>query len=205
MGVWLTGYTEAKVNGKWRNIDFYQYDSKGKLHLIPAIEGQSFVKYAFEWDCKMDDLMGTPDDPSEVVRKECSTKDGVLLGPSEAAGFCCWYVVEGKWFDKANLEIPESCGFFKRDALSWHLGNPDENSLNVDDMLSVEEYQELSPEIKKAYQYYEYTDPSGSRQIMRRFKEAVLARIRAYNDHIKWDDKEKEIDCSDVRVLILQS
>ena len=28
-------------------------------------------------------------------------------------------------------------------------------------MLSVEEYQALDAEAKKAYQYYEYTDPSG--------------------------------------------
>ena len=104
-----------------------------------------------------------------------------------------------------NLALPESCGFFSRNALSWYLSNPEENRLDTDDMLSVEEYRELSEEEKKAYQYFEYTEPYGSRQILRSFMEAVLARVRAYNDNISWDMRENAIDLSDVRVLILHS
>ena len=88
-------------------------------------------------------------------------------------------------------------------------GNSENNKgldrLDTDDMLSVEEYRELSEVEKKAYQYYEYTDPYGSRQILRSFKESVLARVRAYNDNISWEMRENAIDLSDVRVLILHS
>ena len=70
---------------------------------------------------------------------------------------------------------------------------------------SADRYRELSEEEKKAYQYFEYTDPYGSRQILRSFKEAVLARVRAYNDNISWEMRENAIDLSDVRVLILHS
>ena len=48
MSVDITGYTEALINGEWHCIDFYQYDSKGKLHLIPSIQGRSLVSYALE-------------------------------------------------------------------------------------------------------------------------------------------------------------
>lgn len=205
MSVDITGYTEALINGEWHCIDFYQYDSKGKLHLIPSIQGRSLVSYALEEECKMDYINRPPDTVSDAVRRECSTETGVLLGPTEGEGLCSWSVVPGKWFLKANLALPESCGFFTRDALSWYLSNPEENRLDTDDMLSVEEYRELSEEEKKAYQYYEYTDPYGSRQILRSFKEAVLARVRAYNDNISWEMRENTIDLSDVRVLILHS
>ena len=41
MSVWVIGYTEAKINGKWHCIDFYQYGTDGTLHHVPCIEGQS--------------------------------------------------------------------------------------------------------------------------------------------------------------------
>ena len=35
------GYTEAKIDGRWYCIDFYQYDMDGRIHHIPCIQGQS--------------------------------------------------------------------------------------------------------------------------------------------------------------------
>ena len=51
MSVWLDGYTEAKVNGQWQCIDFFQQDVKGRLRIVPCVTGQSLVKQALEWDC----------------------------------------------------------------------------------------------------------------------------------------------------------
>ncbi len=41
MSISVTGYTEAKIEGKWCCIDFFQYDMNGHVHHIPCIEGQS--------------------------------------------------------------------------------------------------------------------------------------------------------------------
>ena len=72
-------------------------------------------------------------------------------------------------------------------------------------MLSIEDYQALEPEVKKAYQYFEYTDPSGTRQIMREFKQAVLERVWTFNRNLSWESHVKEITLSDVRIVIIVS
>ena len=54
MSISVTGYTEAKIEGKWYCIDFFQYDMNGHVHHIPCIEGQSIVHTALQWDCDMD-------------------------------------------------------------------------------------------------------------------------------------------------------
>ena len=48
MGIYVTGYTEARVDGKWVCIDFWQPDENGKYHHVPCIEGQSMVAQALE-------------------------------------------------------------------------------------------------------------------------------------------------------------
>ena len=203
MGVYVTGYTEAKVNGKWYCIDFYQYDSRGKLSIIPCITGQSFVFQAVEWDCDADRVMGAPTDVSDRVREKCSNDKGILYG-TEDLNWCSWYIVDGSWFEKANLSMPEYCGFFPRQGVSHYLSNPDENELNMEEMLSIEEYQNLEAEIKKAYQYFEYTSSWSSRQILRDLKDDVLSRIVANNRARDWRKNDIEITLSDVRVVLLR-
>ena len=203
MSVWITGYTEAKVDGEWHCIDFHQYDFRGKLHHIPCITGQSMVRQALEWDCDMQRIMGAPAELSEEVRRERTSDEGVLYGTGKLSWFS-WNVIEGSWFAKANLDLPEFCGFFPRQDVCRYLSNPDENDLDTEEMLSVAEYQSLDPEVKKAYQYFEYTEIGGSRQILRDLKRAVLDRVRAYNRSLSWEDRDKDITLADVRVLITE-
>ncbi len=201
MGVNVTGYTEARINGKWHCIDFHQYDSKGQLHLIPSIAGRSSVLGALEDECSMDRIFDAPEDLSEEVRRLITASDGTLYGSGEPY-WINWHIIEGKWFKKANLDFPEYCGFFTRQSISLFLGNPEENTLNPDEMLSAEEYQALDVEGKKAYQYFEYTEPYGNRAILRNFKQAVMDRIRAFNRYLCWQDCKKEITIDDVRILL---
>ncbi len=151
MSVWLEGYTEARVNGQWRCIDFFQQDIKGQLKIVPCVIGQSMVRQALEWDCDCNYVMGVPDGLSDAVRKECTDSNGVLAG-TETPRWGSWYVIDGKWFDKVDFSIPEYCGFFPRQDISRQLSNPDEDSLDEEHMLSVGDYQALDAEAKKAYQ-----------------------------------------------------
>lgn len=148
MSIWITGYTEARIKDKWRCIDFYQYDTSGQLHHIPCIEGQSLVREALEWNCKADDIMGPPDDLSDEVRRMCTSKEGVLFGIGDQRWYS-WRIVEGSWFAKANLSLPETCGFFPRQDVCNYLSNPDEIELDPNKVLSAEEYQALDAETKK--------------------------------------------------------
>ena len=204
MSIWLEGYTEAKVKGQWKCIDFYQEDVKGQLRIVPCITGQSFVKQALEWDCDWQYLMGPPDDLSDGVKKACTDDDGVLAG-TEDERWRSWYYIDANWFEKVDFSIPEYCGFFPRQELSRHLTRPDEDSLNEEHMISIEEYQMLDGEAKKAYQYYEYTPSHGNRHILQELHQAVSARVQAFNHGLPWEDKDSAINMRDVRVLILES
>ena len=113
-------------------------------------------------------------------------------------------MIDGNWFAKANLDLPEFCGFFPRQDVCRYLSNPDENELNSEAMLSAEEYRELDEEAKKAYQYFEYTEPFGSREILRRLKRNVMERVWAFNDSLLWGNRDQKISLSDVRVLTVE-
>jgi len=200
MSTHVIGYTEAKIDGKWYCIDFFQYDKTGHIHHQPCIEGQSMVASALDWDCEIDRI-AIPTDLSEQVRATCTGSNGKLFGESDPH-WNPWHMVKGSWFASVNLSQPEYCGFFPREDIANYLSDPS-NPLDENCMLPAEDYHELSEEERKAYQYYEYTAPYGNRQIMRDFKECVLARIKAWNNEIAYCDDHAEINLSDVRVLII--
>lgn len=151
----------------------------------------------------MQNLIGIPDGLSDEVRKECTGSDGVLYGTEEQR-WHFWYTIDGRWFDRVDFSIPESCGFLPRQEISRYQSNPDEYTIDEEKMISVEEYQKLDGEAKKAYQYYEYTNPAGNRAILQEFKQAVMDRITAYNRNLAWKDENLSISAQNVRVLILE-
>ena len=65
-------------------------------------------------------------------------------------------------------------------------------------------YQNLDGEAKKAYKYYEYSNPAGNHAIMQEFKQAVMDRITANNRNLSWKDENLSISAQNVRVLILE-
>ena len=201
MGRHVYGYTEARIDGKWYCIDFYQHDMEGNLHHIPCIEGQSMVYSALDWDCDVQRI-SPPDDLSELVRSACTGKDRKLFGDGDTYWFP-WHMVRGRWFTSVDLDQPEFCGFFPRQIVADYLSNPEDNEIDEDNMLSPGAYHALPEEERKAYQYYEYTPTWGNRAILRRFKQAVLDRISVWNDQIAWHSRNQKISLSDVRVLLI--
>ena len=100
--------------------------------------------------------------------------------------------------------MPEHCGFFPRQAIVNYLSNPTENDLDSEVMLSIEGYQALEAEVKKAYQYFEYTSEWSNRQVLRDLKDAVLSRLVAFNRSRNLQKHDKAISLSDVRVVLLR-
>ena len=195
MGIYVTGYTEAKIDGKWQCIDFWQPDKDGKLHHVPCITGQSMIAQALEWDCKAENV-GVPEDMSDQVRAMNTHEDGALIGTKQTDGRP-WYIIQGRWFEKADLEQPEFCGFFPRQDIAAHLANPDEMEINEENMVTAGEYRGMDEAEKKAYQYYEYTPLWGNRSILRRFKADVVSRMNAWNNRTM-----QELTLLDIRVLL---
>ena len=203
MGIRVTGYTEVRVEDRWVNIDFFIYDQHGSLKIVPCIDGASFTFDSLERDTSMYRFSGVPDDLSFAVKKECILPNGTLKGADNNFDYS-WFCIDGSWFQKVNLNMPERCGFFPRKAVADYLSNPDEHDLDMETMLSIENYQALEAEVKKAYQYFEYTSSWSSRQILRDLKDDVLSRIVAYNRARDWRKNDIEITLSDVRVVLLR-
>ena len=201
MSRYVSGYTEAKIDGKWYCIDFFQYDMTGQIQHIPCIEGQSTIYYTLRDDCNIEHI-SVPTDLSDQVRAACTGDEGRLIGEDETS-WNPWHMVKGSWFASVDLRQPEYCGFFPRQAVVDYLCNPGKNDINEDDMLFPEEYHELSDEEKKAYQYFEYTPAGGHRAILRDFKQAVTDRVSAWNEEIGWKKGNQRISLSDVRVLLI--
>ena len=203
MSTIITGYTEALVENRWVNIDFFIYDQRGELKIVPCIEGHSFAYDALAQNTSMYWLTTAPDDLSNAVKKASTLPDGTLIGADHDCDHM-WFCIDGSWFQKVNLNMPERCGFFPRKAVADYLSNPDEHDLDMETMLSIENYQALEAEVKKAYQYFEYTSSWSSRQILRDLKDDVLSRIVANNRARDWRKNDIEITLSDVRVVLLR-
>ena len=203
MSMIVTGYTEARVENRWVNIDFFVYDQHGKLKIVPCIEGHSFAYDALEQDTSMYWLSTAPDDLSDVVKKVSTTPDGTLIGTDDDYDHF-WFCIDGSWFQKINLNMPEHCGFFPRQAIVNYLSNPTENDLDSEVMLSIEGYQALEAEVKKAYQYFEYTSEWSGRQILRELKDAVQSRVVAFNRVRDFQKQDIAITLDDVRVVLLR-
>ena len=100
--------------------------------------------------------------------------------------------------------MPEHCGFFPRQAIVNYMSNPAENDLDMEVMLSIEGYQALEAEVKKAYHYFEYTSEWSGRQILRELKDAVQFRVVAFNRVRDFQKQDIAITLNDVRVVLLR-
>ena len=74
MSMMITGYTEARVEDRWVDIDFFVYDQHSELKIVPCIEGHSFAYDALEQGTSMYRLSTAPDDLSDAVKKEISER-----------------------------------------------------------------------------------------------------------------------------------
>ncbi len=203
MSTIITGYTEALVENRWVNIDFFIYDQRGELKIVPCIEGHSFAYDALAQNTSMYWLSTAPDDLSNAVKKASTLPDGTLIGADHDCDHM-WFCIDGTWFQKVNLNMPEHCGFFPRQAIVNYMSNPAENDLDMEVMLSIEGYQALEAEVKKAYQYFEYTSEWSGRQILRELKDAVQSRVVAFNRVRDFQKQDIAITLDDVRVVLLR-
>ena len=129
MSMMITGYTEARVEDRWVDIDFFVYDQHSELKIVPCIEGHSFAYDALEQGTSMYRLSTAPDDLSDAVKKVSASPDGTLIGADDDYDHF-WFCIDGSWFQKVNLNMPEHCGFFPRQAIVNYLSNPTENDLD---------------------------------------------------------------------------
>ena len=74
-------------------------------------------------------------------------------------------------------------------------------------MITPQDYRELTTEEKMGYQYYEWTESWGVRDVWRRLKEGVQQRINWFEDYCRhWDSNQhafvpEKVDWSNTRLV----
>lgn len=199
-------YTEAKIDGVWTNIDFWtRYppgrpnvgDNRGE-HIVPSLNGGSRLYSVLRdldicYPLKHEELSSTL---QQHIHK---------IDESEA-----WTLkaFPAAWLYAKNLDLPEYGGYLTRQSILNYESGLSHGELSDYDMLTPEEYRNLSPDEQSAYQYYEWTEKWGERDILKRIKENVQERMLAYDDYGRaWDSTQKkflpeQIDWPDVRVVV---
>lgn len=204
LGTYYELYTEATIDGKPVNLDFLQRPPGGEPQLVPLIEGKSAVGSALRWHG-----LGQPID-WENLSPELQEK----FPKKETSDPFSRYYFEyfpATWFDGKNLNLPEFSGFVLRQTIH-DFESGEVESISGEGFLSPDEYNELEPETRVAYRYYEWTEPWGIRDVMRRIETALNARVFAFNwstrfetDRLIWGDAPQEVSRDQIKVIVHMS
>lgn len=196
MGIYYELYAEAKVDGVWHSIDFYQRTASGKFGLIPIISGKSYLGGALRWE----GLGGriAYDELSEEIKANFKNYEDFPYWEF----FDFWEELGQRDFEKS-----EFVGFFPNDAIAaYEAGDVDAltAAANEGDYFSPIDFAKLTPEAQRGFRYFEWTEPYGYHDTLRRIKQGVLERLAAYKNEL-WLSVEgedpPELD-GPVRVLI---
>ena len=208
MSISVDVYTEAKIDGVWTNIDFWVHYPPGrpasesgiKEHIVPCLIGGSSVNNTLR---HLDVCTSIPYHELSDTLKSC------IPDPGDGDAWMLKTIPAG-WLYARNLDLPEFSGYLPRqNILNYESGVT--YDLDDSEMISPAEYRALSQDEQSAYQYYEWTERWGERDILRRIKAAVLERMASYDDFCRaWDREKKafvpqQIDWPDVRLVIYSS
>ena len=190
MSISVNIYTEAKINGEWTNIDLWtRYGDQ--WWMVTCLEGGSTV-------------YSTVRNHDEFHRIPTEELFHSLGRTDEPYGTC--YAMSASWLAAKDLELPEYSGYLPRQqVLDYTCGVLSE--LDTWEMITPAEYRKLTPDEQMGYQFYEWTESWGERDILRRIKRGVHDRINAFNDYCReWNSAERsfvpaKVEWTDVRVI----
>lgn len=187
MSISVNIYTEAKINGAWTNIDFWTKYG-GKEHLVTCVEGGRLVYSAIR--------------NTEEFRQVTAEEPGSPIRSREGN----FYALPASWLAAKDLELPEFSGYLPRQQVfDYTCGVISE--LDTWEMLSPAEYRKLTLEEQQGYQFYEWTESWGVRDVLRRIKRGVKDRMNAFNGYCReWDSASRDfvpakLEWTDVRVI----
>ena len=87
---------------------------------------------------------------------------------------------------KKNYELPECSGYYPIDQINMLLSGESDGYLPDEDYISPSDFRNLSEEAQKGYRYFEYTEPFGAYDTIRRIKRSVEERIYAFNEELRY-------------------
>lgn len=203
MSVYCAGYLEAKLDGKWRHIGYFQREKSGELKMVPIINGQSTILSLFR-DCSAWQPVTYKYIDQEMLLSYFSFSEEEKDKLDKVLEYATFYVCEGRDLRKYVDIKPACCGFFLKSDVYQLERDP--GVIEYPEYLSAQEYEALSEEAKKAYMYYEYMDPYGDDMKMKQLAARVSDCIDTFNDSCIWDKDDwnhnwPEISFEDCRIV----
>lgn len=184
MGTTYSLFTEAKVNGKWYCINETVIQLQPTEHpvVVPTLRTNARMSFAkADRELHEDGYSIKLDEVSESLRKTVVE----WLNPEYSSILAVPY---DKIASQVNATGKEHCAFALRsEVAAYENGESDD----IWDFVSVNEYKRMDDELKKAYQYYEWNDLSGTYRYYEAIGQAVtnqLANWKTVNGLEKIDE-----------------
>lgn len=203
MSVYVTMYAQAKVNGVWRSIDYWQRSINGQLVRVPVMMGQSTLAMVVR-ECDAIQRTGLQYVAPEIAEMITENHDGVTLFQGISL-----YELNGSDLIGRDLDQMEICGFFENSDVAKYKADPNYPIWEVE-YLSPREYNALAKEAKRAYTYLEVTDPYGEFATLKRLRAALIDRVNTFNDPCLYNTDSKtwhfehEITLADAKIIITE-
>ena len=230
MSTYVECFAEARIKGKdgWTNIDmFAKREKNGSFYIVPLIDGTSSVASALHWDGRsypIDKKTLSPELVKELTyyknyhtKTDADGKEYEYISYSGQPESGCkrfetgfpedwqFQAIDGRDLANRDFDIPELVGYVSKQLYNEWKSDPNSVDLVDEDFMTPDDFIKLPPEAQKGFTYVEYTEPYGTRWVLKWLKDSLLSRIRAYNEHSRDWKNNSEISLSDCRVVVYTS
>ena len=182
-------FTEVQVNGQWYCINPKVMRLLPIKHLIVVPTLRSDARYQFEKAYRQLEHDGCPftvDEMSENL--QASVTD--WLAPEDSVRIAVYY---DDILKMLNASGKEHSAFALRSEIAAF---QNDESDDIWDFVSVDEYRKMDDELKKAYQYFEWNDRSGAYRYYEEIQKKVSSQVR------DWKAINPRDGISSIRILL---
>lgn len=182
-------FTEAQVNGQWYCINPKVMRLLPIEHLIVVPTLRSDARYQFEKAYRQLEHDGCPftvDEMSENL--QASVTD--WLAPEDSVRIAIDY---DDILKMLNASGKEHSAFALRSEVAAF---QNDESDDIWDFVSVDEYRKMDDELKKAYQYFEWNDRSGAYRYYEEIQKKIASQVR------DWKAINPRAGISSIRILL---
>ena len=192
MSTTYTIFTEVKVNNTWHCIDPLSIRQMPIEHPVIVPTFQTDARTAFEQAYRQlidDGRCISPNDISENLKKSITD----WLEPGDRSICAINYDCIRK---RLNASGKEHCAFaLKSEVAAFE----NDESEDIWDFVSVNEYKRMDEELKKAYQYYEWNGRSGAYRFYDQIQKTIFSHLS------DWKTVNQAEAVEDIRVLLFVS
>ena len=185
-------FTEVQVNDQWHCINPQVMKLLPIEHLVLVPTLRSDSRYQFEKAYRQLEYDGHPFTVGEMSRNlQASVNDWLTPEDSVRIAVCYDDILK-----LLNASGKEHSAFALRSEVAAF---QNDESDNIWDFVSVDEYRKMEDELKKAYQYFEWNDRSGAYRYYEEIQKKVTAQVK------DWKAINPRAEITFVRIMLFST